>query len=122
MGHLTKLITQSKIEHANFLKIFFRPFRNVEVRWNGEHLEQVTDFKYLVSILHEEGRCTQEIKTRIAMAKCTFNSRRELLTKGLSLNLRKRMVKSLVWSVLLYGAETWTLCKEDIKSLEACEM
>ena len=69
---------------------------NVEVGLNGELLEQVTDFKYLGSILHEEGRCTKEIKTRIAMAKCTFNSRRGLLTMGLSLNLRKRMVKSLV--------------------------
>jgi len=32
------------------------------------------------------------------------------------------MIKTLMWSVLLYGSETWTLKKEDIKRLEACEM
>jgi len=32
------------------------------------------------------------------------------------------MIKTLMWSVLLHGSETWTLRKEDIKILEACEM
>ena len=32
------------------------------------------------------------------------------------------MVKVLVWSVVLYGSETWTLRQEDIRSLEAFEM
>jgi len=32
------------------------------------------------------------------------------------------MVKVLVWSVVLYGSETWTLSKEDTRSLEAFEM
>ena len=32
------------------------------------------------------------------------------------------MVKTLVWSTLLYGSETWTLRKEDIRKLEAVEM
>ena len=32
------------------------------------------------------------------------------------------MVKTLVWSVMLYGSETWTMRKEDIKRIEAFEM
>jgi len=32
------------------------------------------------------------------------------------------MVKALVWSVALYGLETWTLRKEDIKRIQAFEM
>src|SRR6218665_1348612 len=32
------------------------------------------------------------------------------------------MIKTLIWSVVLYGAETWTMRKEDIKRLEAFEM
>ena len=44
------------------------------------------------------------------------------MTKGLVKGIRKRLVKSLVWSVLLYGCETWTLRKEDVKRLEAFEM
>ena len=34
------------------------------------------------------------------------------------LGLKKRMVKVLVWSVVSYGSETWTLRQEDIRSLE----
>jgi len=33
---------------------------------------------------------------------------------SLNHNLKKRMVKAFVWSVALYGSETWTLQKEDI--------
>ena len=34
----------------------------------------------------------------------------------------KSQVKTLVWSVLLYGSETWTLKQADIRRLESCEM
>ena len=56
------------------------------------------------------------------MGKSAFNKRSELLRGKLSLQLKKRMVKSLIWSVTLYASETWTLRKEDIKRLEAFEM
>ena len=36
--------------------------------------------------------------------------------------VKKRIIKSMVWSVALYGAETWTLRKEDIRKIEAFEM
>ena len=41
---------------------------------------------------------------------------------SLSLGLKERIVKVLVWSVVLYGSETWKLRQEDIRSLEAFEM
>ena len=41
---------------------------------------------------------------------------------SLSLHLKKRMVKAFVWSVALYGSETWTRQKEDIRRLEAFEL
>jgi len=44
------------------------------------------------------------------------------MQKSFSLHLRKRMVKVFVWSVVLYGSETWTLQKEDIRQIEAFEM
>jgi|SRR6218665_2755208 len=47
----------------------------------------------------------------------------ERITKGgLKRCLKKRMVKTLIWSVTLYCAETWTLKKEDITRLEAIEI
>ena len=61
----------------------------------------------------EDGRCTKEVRRRrIALGKTAFSKRKELLRGSLSLGLKKRMVKVLVWSVVLYGSETWTLRQE----------
>ena len=56
------------------------------------------------------------------MAKDAFNKRKELVTKGLSMKLKKRMVKVLVWPVVLYGCETWTLLQDEINRLQALDM
>ena len=56
------------------------------------------------------------------MGKEAFTKRGELLRGKLNRNLKKRMIKTLVWSVVLYGSETWTMRKEDIKKIEAFEM
>ena len=47
---------------------------------------------------------------------------KELLTKSFSLTLGKCLVKSLVWSTLLYRAETWVIKKEDARRGESCDM
>jgi len=83
--------------------------------------ENVKSFKYLGSMLTEDGMFTCEIKSRIAMAKAAF-SKKNLFTSKLDLNLRKRLVRCYVWSIALYGAETWTLRKTDQKQLESLEM
>ena len=61
-------------------------------------------------------------KVRIAIAKDAFSKRKELLTQKMSVDVKKQIVKTVVWSVPLYGAETWTLRKEDIRRLNALEM
>ena len=70
----------------------------------------------------DDSRCHKEIKRRIALGKVAFAKRRELLKGQLDLQLKKRLVKAFIWSMVLYGSETWTLLKEDIKRLEAFEM
>jgi hypothetical protein len=45
-----------------------------------------------------------------------------LFTSKLDLNLRKKLVKCCIWSIALYGAETWTLWKVDQKYLESFDM
>ena len=74
------------------------------------------------SILTNGGRSTCEIKCRIAMAKAAFNKKRALFTGTLELELRKKLVKFYIWSIALYGAETWTLRAVDHKQLESFEM
>jgi hypothetical protein len=50
------------------------------------------------------------------MAKATFNKKKNLFTSKLDLNLRKNLIKCYIWSIALYGAETWTRRKVDQKS------
>jgi len=71
-----------------------------------KQLENVECFKYLGSMLTNDGRCTCEIKSRIAMGKAAFNKKTTLFTRKLDLNLRKKLVKCYIWSMALYGAET----------------
>ena len=56
------------------------------------------------------------------MAKEAFNKRKELLTRGMSKEVKKKIVKTVIWSVALYSAEIWSLRKEDIRRIEALEM
>src|SRR5207248_131361 len=64
----------------------------VNISIDGQRIEQVGKFKYLGSIISEDGRSLIDIKARIAMAKDAFNKRKELLTKGLSRALKKRKI------------------------------
>jgi len=50
------------------------------------------------------------------------STRRGLFASTLDLELRKKLVKCYVWSIALYGAETWTLRAMDQKNLESVEM
>src|SRR6476469_4061355 len=54
--------------------------------------------------------------------KGSFNKRKELLSRSIRVNLRKRLVKTLVWPIVLYGCETWTMRKEEINRFNASEM
>src|SRR6478609_11429270 len=94
----------------------------VNITVEGQSVEQVSKFRYLGSIISEDGRCLDDVKTRIGMAKDAFKKRKELLTRSIREDLRKRLVKTLVWSVVLYGCETWTMRKEEINHLNAFEM
>jgi len=56
------------------------------------------------------------------MAKAAFNKKRALFTSTLDLELRKKLVKCYIWSIALYGAETWMLRAVDQKHLESFQM
>ena len=56
------------------------------------------------------------------MSKEAFNRKRSIFCGPLVKELLKRLVKCFVWSVVLYGAETWTLRRNEQKRLEEFEM
>ena len=96
--------------------------KNMDMRIKSESVEQVGSFKYLVCKISSKTNCCQEVKQRIAMAKEAFNRKRSIFRGPLEKELRKRLVKCFVWSVVLYGAETWTLRQNEQNQLEAFEM
>jgi len=112
---------EMNVGKAKVMRISRQPFP-VKIMIDQKQLENVESFKYLGSILTSDGRCTCEIKCRIAMAKAAFNKKRALFTSTLDLELRKKLAKCYIWSIALYGAETWTLRAVDQKHLESFEM
>ena len=79
-------------------------------------------FKYLGSVLTRDGYCTREIKMRITIAKEAFNRKISFLTRKLNIELSEKLVRCYVWSIALYGSETWTLRKLEGKYLESFEI
>ena len=78
-----------------------------------KQLDNIECFKYLGSMLTDDGRCMCETKSRIAMAKAAFNKKKTLFTSTLDLNLKKKLVKCYIWCMSLYCAETWMSRAED---------
>jgi hypothetical protein len=94
----------------------------LQIKIDKNLVENVEGFNYLGSMITNDARCTREIKKRIAMAKSAFNKKKTLFSSKLNLELRKKLVKCYIWSIDLYGAETWTIRKLDQKYLESFEM
>ena len=95
----------------------------INISINNHNIEQVDQFNYLGSMISQDARCGIEIKRRIILAKNAFSNIRNLLTnRKLSIKIRKRFLKCYVWSVLLYGCETWTMGKMEEQKVQAAEM
>jgi hypothetical protein len=103
------------------MRISRQPFP-VKIMTEQKQLENVESFTYLGSMLTNNGRCTCEIKSRIAMAKVAFKKKRALFTSTLDLKLTKKLVKCYIWSIALYGAENWNIRAVDQKHLKNFEM
>jgi hypothetical protein len=112
---------EMNVEKTKVMRISKQP-SPMKIMIDQKQLENVEYFKYLGSMITNDARSTREIKSRIVMAKTAFNKKKTLLTSKLDLNLRKKLVKCYIWSIALYGAETWTLRKIDQKYLESFEM
>ena len=89
----------------------------------GQQVKQVDKFKYLGYLLTSDGRCTPEVQKRVAVAKVTFKGMTPLMNnRNIGMDTKMRILKSYVWSVLLYGCECWTITIGIQKKLEAAEM
>jgi hypothetical protein len=84
------------VEKTKVMRISRQPFP-VKIMIDQKQLENAESFKYLGSILTNDGRCICKIKCRIAMAKAAFNKKRTLFINTLDLEWRKKLVKCYIW-------------------------
>lgn len=90
---------------------------------DGHQIEQVRKFKYLGCHITDDLDPESEIKVRIEQARSTFVKMKKFFAnRDIDLKIRYRMIKCYIYSVLLYGTETWTLKAKSVKRLEAFEM
>ena len=91
--------------------------------YKGELVKQVNQFIYLGHMITSDGRCIQEIKRRISMAKDSYRKFRPIMNnRNIESNTKIRIIKTYVWSVLLYGSECWKINKECERRIAASEM
>ena len=89
---------------------------------NGQKLETVTSFKYLGSVITDEGS-KPEILSRIAQATAPLTGLKPVwIEKSISLSSKIRLMHSLVTSIFQYACELWTLTAELQRRIQAMEM
>jgi hypothetical protein len=89
----------------------------------GTLIKQVKNFKYLGTLITNDGKCNKEIKARIAMAKETFYKlTNTFYNHNIRLGTKLNVLNTYVYSILLYASECWTLSADMTKRLEAVEM
>ena len=86
-----------------------------EIKVNGQKLETVTSFKYLVSVITDEGS-KPEILSRIAQTTAALTRLKPAWTDKIQL------MRFLVTSIFLYACESWTLTAELQRKIQAKEM
>ena len=92
---------------------------NTEIQVNGQKLDRVTSFKYLGSVITDEGS-KPEILSRIAHMTAALTRLKPVwIDKSISLNSKIQLIHSLVTSIFLYACESWTLTAELQRRIQA---
>ena len=79
---------------------------------DGEIVETVSDFTFLGSKITTDGDCSHEIKRRLLLGrKVMTNLDRIFKSRDITLQTKVRLVKAMVFPVVMYGCESWTVKK-----------
>ena len=81
--------------------------------------ETVSDFIFLGSKITADGDCSQEIKRHLLLGrKVMINLESLLKSRGITLSLKVYLVKAIVFPVVMYGCESWTIKKAEHQIFE----
>ena len=82
---------------------------------DGETVETVADFIFLGSKITAD--CSHEIKSRLLLGKKVMTNLDILKSRDITLPTKVRLVKAMVFPVVMYGCESWTIKKAEIQEL-----
>ena len=89
---------------------------------DGETVETVSDFIFLGSKITEDGDCSCEIKRRLLLGrKVMTNLDSVLKSRDITLSTKVHLVKAMVFPVVMYGCESWTIKKAEHRRIEVEE-
>ena len=81
---------------------------------DGETMEIVTDFIFLGSKITVDGDCSQEIKRCLLLGRTAMTNLDSILkSKDITLPTKVHLVKAMVFPVVMYGCESWTIKKAE---------
>ena len=90
---------------------------------DGETVERVSDFIFLVSKITADGDCSQEIKRYLPLGrKVMINLDSIFKSRDITLPTKVRLVKTMVFPVVMYGCENWTIKKAERRRIDAFEL
>ena len=90
---------------------------------DGETMETVTDFTFLGSKITADGDCSHEIKRCLLLErKFMANLDSILKSRDITLPTKVCLVKALVFPVVMYGCESWTIEKAECRKIDAFEL
>ena len=90
---------------------------------DGEMMETVTDFIFLGSKTTAESDCSNEIKRCLLLGrKAMTNVDSILKIRGITLLTKVHLVKAMVFPVVMYGCESWTVKKAECRRIDAFQL
>ena len=90
---------------------------------DGETVEPVLDFIFLGSKITTDGDCSHEIKRRLLLGmKVMTNLDSILKSRDITLPTKVHLVKAMVFPVVMYGCESWTIKKAECRRTDAFEL
>ena len=89
---------------------------------NGETMETVRDFIFLVSKITADGDCSHEIKRHFLLGRKVMTNLESILrSRDITFPRKVHLVKAMVFPVVMYGCESWTIKKAERRRIDAFE-
>ena len=90
---------------------------------DGETVETVADFIFLASKITADGDCSHEIKRRLLIGRKVMTNLDSILkSRDITLSTKVHLVKAIVFPVVMYGCESWTIKKAEHRKIDAFEL